>query len=84
MRKLKSIPRDVRLPILLAVITLVVMLVRFHWGFYTALISGIYGWVIGLISFPMKRWRRMFACFGLIAFCALVVWLSAFFYLPDA
>ena len=84
MRKLKSIPRDVRLPILLAVITLVAMLVRFHWGFYTALISGAYGWVIGLISFPMKRWRRMFACFGLIAFCALVVWLLAFFYLPDA
>ena len=84
MKSLKSIPRDVRLPILLAVITLVAMLVRFHWGFYTALISGAYGWVIGLISFPMKRWRRMFACFGLIAFCVLVVWLSAFFYLPDA
>jgi len=84
MKKLKSIPRDVRLPILLAGITLAAMLMRFRWGFNTALICGTYGWVIGLISFPMKRWRRMFACFGLIAFCVLVVWLSAFFYFPDA
>ena len=84
MDKRKSLPRDVRLPLILAVITLAAMLVEFRWGFWTAMFAGLYGWVIGLVSFPMKRYRRMFACFGLIAFCILVVWLSAFFYFPDS
>ena len=84
MQKPNSIPRDVRIPIVLAAVSLMAMLVNFRWGFSAALLSGGYGWMIGLISFPMKRWRRMFACFGLIAYCILLVWLASFFYFPEA
>jgi len=77
MKRLKSIPRDVRIPIFLALITSILMLVQPGIGFPAALLSGTYGWVIGLISFPMKRWRRMFACFGLIVYCVVLAWLTA-------
>ena len=82
MRILKSIPRDVRLPILLAILTLIASCMHTFIGFYAAVIAGTYGWVVGLISFPMKRYRRMLACFALIVFCIFVVWISAFFHYP--
>ena len=74
LKKPFSIPRDVRIPLLLGLITLALTLVRFGYGVLSALVSGAYGLIIGLISLPMKRWRRMFACFGLCIFCFLIVW----------
>ena len=82
MKKLNSIPRDLRLPILLAILTLVASCIHTIIGFCAALLAGTYGWIVGLISLPMKRYRRMFACFGLIIFCIAAVWLSAFFHYP--